>query len=95
MPFTWEGPTAKPRHSKGRPLGGVALPESEGRRDMGRFTNQELTFDAEVFKVQNTQPDGFRLVLDLPQLAGREAALLLNLTRKALTVTVVWDKEGE
>ncbi len=58
------------------------------------MTDDALTFDATVAKVQTLVDNGIRLTLDLPEQAIEAAAVLMALKRQgsALKVTVKVDK---
>jgi hypothetical protein len=58
------------------------------------MTDDALTFDATVAKVQTLVDNGIRITLDLPETAIEAAAVLMALKRqgRALKVTVTIDK---
>lgn len=58
------------------------------------MSNDALTFDAAVAKVQTLVDNGIRVTLDLPETAIEAAAVLMALKRneQALKVTVTIDK---
>lgn len=50
---------------------------------------QDLTFTAEVYKVQTLVDGGVRVTLDLPETAIAEAATLMECKRGGLVLSVV------